>query len=176
MTTSAPYYGDSSVMRTPPPDLPSLLLKERIVYLGLPLFSDDNTKRQVGLDVTELIIVSRFTRNSIIQTNRFISISTPPTAGTPAMPSALRLRFAICDTLRYIKPPIHTICIGQPGTAAVILSAEPRSAGSTASRLHRVAPTGSGAWPGHRHPDPRQGSPSQQAGHVGNPSQHRTER
>ena len=31
MTTSAPYYGDSSVMRTPPPDLPSLLLKERIV-------------------------------------------------------------------------------------------------------------------------------------------------
>ena len=38
MTTSAPYYGDSAVMRTPPPDLPSLLLKERIVYLGLPLF------------------------------------------------------------------------------------------------------------------------------------------
>ena len=35
MTTSAPYYGDSAVMRTPPPDLPSLLLKERIVYLGL---------------------------------------------------------------------------------------------------------------------------------------------
>ena len=32
--------------------------------------------------------------------------------------------FAICDTLRYIKPPIHTICIGQAmGTAAVILSA-----------------------------------------------------
>jgi ATP-dependent Clp protease protease subunit len=43
MTASAPYYGDSAVMRTPPPDLPSLLLKERIVYLGLPLFSDDPT-------------------------------------------------------------------------------------------------------------------------------------
>ena len=56
MTTSAPYYGDSAVMRTPPPDLPSLLLKERIVYLGLPLFSDDNSKRQMGIDVTELII------------------------------------------------------------------------------------------------------------------------
>ena len=31
--------------------------------------------------------------------------------------------FAICDTINYIKPPIHTICIGQAmGTAAVILS------------------------------------------------------
>ena len=56
MTVSAPYYGDSAVMRTPPPDLPSLLLKERIVYLGLPLFSDDDAKRQMGIDVTELII------------------------------------------------------------------------------------------------------------------------
>jgi ATP-dependent Clp protease, protease subunit len=32
--------------------------------------------------------------------------------------------FAICDTLNYIKPPVHTICIGQAmGTAAMILSA-----------------------------------------------------
>jgi len=30
MTVSAPYYGENTVMRTPPPDLPSLLLKERI--------------------------------------------------------------------------------------------------------------------------------------------------
>jgi len=28
MSVSAPYYGDSAVMRTPPPDLPSLLLKK----------------------------------------------------------------------------------------------------------------------------------------------------
>ena len=56
MSVSAPYYGDSAVLRTPPPDLPSLLLKERIVYLGLPLFSDDDAKRQMGIDVTELII------------------------------------------------------------------------------------------------------------------------
>ena len=56
MTVSAPYYGENTVMRTPPPDLPSLLLKERIVYLGLPLLSDDDAKRQLGMDVTELII------------------------------------------------------------------------------------------------------------------------
>ena len=55
MTVSAPYYGENTVM-DPSPDLPSLLLKERIVYLGLPLFSDDDAKRQLGMDVTELII------------------------------------------------------------------------------------------------------------------------
>ena len=53
MTVSAPYYGENTVMRTYP-DLPSLLLKERIVYLGLPLFSDDDAKRQLGMDVTSL--------------------------------------------------------------------------------------------------------------------------
>ena len=32
--------------------------------------------------------------------------------------------FAICDTMRYIRPPVHTICIGQAmGTASMILSA-----------------------------------------------------
>ena len=31
--------------------------------------------------------------------------------------------FAICDRMSYIKPPVHTICIGQAmGTAAMILS------------------------------------------------------
>ena len=49
------YYSDTSY-RTPPPDLPSLLLKERIIYLGLPLVSSDDFKRQLGVDVTKLII------------------------------------------------------------------------------------------------------------------------
>ena len=31
--------------------------------------------------------------------------------------------FAICDTMRYIRPPVHTICIGQAmGTASMILA------------------------------------------------------
>ena len=51
----AGYYGDTN-FRTPPPDLESLLLKERIIYLGLPLFSSDEIKQQVGIDVTQLII------------------------------------------------------------------------------------------------------------------------
>ncbi|MFM7886741.1 MAG: ATP-dependent Clp protease proteolytic subunit, partial [Pseudanabaena sp.] len=52
----AAYYGDSSYGRTPPPDLPSLLLKERIIYFGLPLVSPDEYKQQLGVDVTELLI------------------------------------------------------------------------------------------------------------------------
>ena len=52
----APYRGDSAY-RTPPPDLPSLLLKERIVYLGLPLVSSDEYKDQLGVDVTESIVI-----------------------------------------------------------------------------------------------------------------------
>ena len=99
MTASSPYYGDSAVMRTPPPDLPSLLLKERIVYLGLPLFSDDDAKRQLGMDVTELIIPNFFFWNLIIQKNLFISISTQlEQVGIPVMQLDLKqkpLLFAI---------------------------------------------------------------------------------
>ena len=126
MTTSAPYYGDSSVMRTPPPDLPSLLLKERIVYLGLPLFSDDDTKRQVGLDVTELIIAQLlFLEFDNPDKPIYFYINSTGTSWYTGDAIGFETEaFAICDTLRYVKPPVHTICIGQAmGTAAVILSA-----------------------------------------------------
>ena len=52
----APYGGGAMAYKTPPPDLQSLLLKERIVYLGTPLVSSDDFKRQMGVDVTKLII------------------------------------------------------------------------------------------------------------------------
>jgi len=126
MTTSAPYYGDSSVMRTPPPDLPSLLLKERIVYLGLPLFSDDDTKRQVGIDVTQLIIAQLlYLEFDDPDKPIFFYINSTGTSWYTGDAIGFETEaFAICDTLRYVKPPVHTICIGQAmGTAAVILSA-----------------------------------------------------
>ena len=126
MTTSAPYYGDSAVMRTPPPDLPSLLLKERIVYLGLPLFSDDNSKRQMGIDVTELIIAQLlFLEFDNPEKPIYFYINSTGTSWYSGDAIGFETEaFAICDTLRYVKPPVHTICIGQAmGTAAVILSA-----------------------------------------------------
>lgn len=113
-------------MRTPPPDLPSLLLKERIVYLGLPLFSDDKTKRQVGLDVTELIIAQLlYLEFDNPEKPIYFYINSTGTSWYTGDAIGFETEaFAICDTLRYVKPPVHTICIGQAmGTAAVILSA-----------------------------------------------------
>ncbi len=126
MTVSAPYYGDSAVMRTPPPDLPSLLLKERIVYLGLPLFSDDDAKRQLGMDVTELIIAQLlFLEFDNPEKPIYFYINSTGTSWYTGDAIGFETEaFAICDTLSYIKPPVHTICIGQAmGSAAVILSA-----------------------------------------------------
>ncbi|MGB3193169.1 MAG: ATP-dependent Clp protease proteolytic subunit [Limnoraphis sp.] len=121
----SPYYNDSPV-RTPPPDLESLLLKERIVYLGLPLYSSDDIKRQVGIDVTELIIAQLlYLQFDDPDKPIYFYINSTGTSwyGGDAIGFETEA-FAICDTINYIKPPVHTICIGQAmGTAAMILSA-----------------------------------------------------
>ena len=125
MTVSAPYYGENTVMRTQPPDLPSLLLKERIVYLGLPLFSDDDAKRQLGMDVTELIIAQLlYLEFEDPEKPIFFYINSTGTSWYTGDAVGFETEaFAICATISYIKPPVHTICIGQAmGTAAVILS------------------------------------------------------
>ncbi len=118
-------YGDA-YYRTPPPDLPSLLLKERIVYLGLPLYSSDDIKQQVGIDVTELIIAQLlYLQFDDPDKPIYFYINSTGTSwyGGDAIGFETEA-FAICDTISYIKPPVHTICIGQAmGTAAMILSA-----------------------------------------------------
>jgi ATP-dependent Clp protease protease subunit len=120
----SPYYGDSSY-RTPPPDLPSLLLKERIIYLGLPLVSSDDFKRQLGVDVTKLIIAQLlYLQFSDPDKPIYFYINSTGTSWyTGDAIGQDTEAFAICDTINYIKPPVHTICIGQAmGTAALILS------------------------------------------------------
>jgi ATP-dependent Clp protease protease subunit len=119
------YYGDSS-FRTPPPDLESLLLKERIVYLGMPLFSSDEVKQQVGMDVTQLIIAQLlFLQFDDPEKPIYFYINSTGTSWYTGDAIGFETEaFAICDTMNYIKPPVHTICIGQAmGTAAMILSA-----------------------------------------------------
>ncbi len=120
----APYRGDSAY-RTPPPDLPSLLLKERIVYLGLPLVSSDEYKDQLGVDVTELIIAQLlFLQFDDPEKPIYLYINSTGTSwyGGDAIGFETEA-FAICDTISYIKPPVHTICLGQAmGTAAMILA------------------------------------------------------
>jgi len=126
-SVSAPYYeGGGGNFRTPPPDLPSLLLKERIVYLGLPLFSDDDSKRQMGIDVTELIVAQLlYLEFDNPDKPIFFYINSTGTSWYSGEAIGFETEaFAICDTIRYVKPPVHTICIGQAmGTAAMILSA-----------------------------------------------------
>jgi ATP-dependent Clp protease protease subunit len=121
----ASYYGDSSY-RTPPPDLPSLLLKERIVYLGMPLVSADEYKRQIGVDVTKLIIAQLlYLKFDNPEKPIFFYINSTGTSWYTGDSIGYETEaFAICDTIDYIKTPVHTICIGQAiGTAALILSA-----------------------------------------------------
>ena len=121
----APYRGDA-YYRTPPPDLPSLLLKERIVYLGLPLVSPDEYKEQLGVDVTELIIAQLlYLQFDDPDKPIYMYINSTGTSWYGGESIGFETEaFAICDTMSYIKPPVHTICIGQAmGTAAMILSA-----------------------------------------------------
>jgi ATP-dependent Clp protease protease subunit len=120
----APYRGDA-YYRTPPPDLPSLLLKERIIYLGLPLVSPDEYKEQIGIDVTELIIAQLlFLQFDDPDKPIYMYINSTGTSWYGGESIGFETEaFAICDTMNYIKPPVHTICIGQAmGTAAMILA------------------------------------------------------
>jgi ATP-dependent Clp protease protease subunit len=110
----SPYYG-APQNRTPPPDLPSMLLKERIVYLGLPLVPQ----------VTELIIAQLlFLQYDDPDKPIKIYINSTGTSDYGGNPIGFETEaFAICDTLRYIKPPVHTICLGTAmGTAAMLLA------------------------------------------------------
>ncbi len=122
----SPYYGDA-YSRTPPPDLPSLLLKERIVYLGMPLVPA----------VTELIVAELlFLQYEDPEKPIKIYINSTGTSSYNGEPIGFETEaFAICDTMNYLKPPIHTICLGSAmGMAAMLLSAGTR--GCRASLPH----------------------------------------
>ena len=124
-SVQAPYRGGGVSYRTPPPDLPSLLLKERIIYLGLPLVSPDEYKDQMGIDVTELIVAQLlFLQFDDPEKPITMYINSTGTSWYGGESIGFETEaFAICDTISYIKPPVHTICIGQAmGTAAMILS------------------------------------------------------
>ncbi len=104
----AGYSGDS-MYRPRPRDLPSLMLNERIVYIGTAL-SDQ---------VTELIVAQLlYLQYDDPEKPIYVYINSGGTAGFETE------AFAISDTLRYIKPTVHTICIGMAaGASAMLLSA-----------------------------------------------------
>mmetsp|Transcript_8497 Transcript_8497/g.17605 ORF Transcript_8497/g.17605 Transcript_8497/m.17605 type:complete len:266 (+) Transcript_8497:171-968(+) len=99
----------------PPPDLPSLLLHNRIVYIGMPLVPA----------VTELIIAELlFLNYESSDKPIYMYINSPGTLSPQGQPVAFETEaFAIADCLRYITPPVHTIALGQAQGAAAMLLA-----------------------------------------------------
>mmetsp|Transcript_44446 Transcript_44446/g.74137 ORF Transcript_44446/g.74137 Transcript_44446/m.74137 type:complete len:277 (-) Transcript_44446:362-1192(-) len=97
-----------------PPDLPSFLFKERIVYLGMSLVPS----------VTELILAELLYlqyENADKPITMYIN-----STGTTKEGQKLGYdteAFAIYDTMHYVKPAIHTLCVGNAwGEAALLLS------------------------------------------------------
>eukprot|EP01025_Chloroclados_australasicus_P040099 TRINITY_DN4174_c0_g3_i1.p1 TRINITY_DN4174_c0_g3~~TRINITY_DN4174_c0_g3_i1.p1 ORF type:complete len:284 (-),score=33.78 TRINITY_DN4174_c0_g3_i1:341-1192(-) len=98
-----------------PPDLPSYLFKERIVYMGMSLVPS----------VTELMMAELLYLqydNPTKPINMYIN-STGVTKGGPRYGHEMEA-FAIYDVMMYVKPPIRTMCVGSAfGEAAMLLSA-----------------------------------------------------
>lgn len=107
------YYEKTQI--GPPPDLPSLLLHNRIVYIGMPLVPQ----------VTELVIAELLYLNYESQTDpitMYINSSGTSTAKGEAVGFETEA-FAIADVMEYVRPPVHTVAIGQAfGAAAMLLS------------------------------------------------------
>jgi len=99
----------------PPPDLASLLLHNRIVYLGMPMVPA----------VTELIVAELLYLNYESPTKPVtLYINSPGTVNAQGQMVGFETEaFAIADCMRYIKPPVQTICVGQAfGAAAMLLA------------------------------------------------------
>merc|ERR1719453_35330 len=80
----------------PPPDLPSLLLNNRIVYVGLPLVPS----------VTEVVVAQLLFLNYDNPGKEvYMYVNSPGTQGAFETEA-----FAIVDTMNYVAPPIETIC------------------------------------------------------------------
>ena len=105
----------SGVRIGPPPDLPSLLLHNRIVYIGMPLVPA----------VTELIIAELLYLNYESTTDEitmYINSSGTTTAAGQQVGFETEA-FAIADVMKYVRPPVHTVALGQAfGAAAMLLS------------------------------------------------------
>ncbi|CAA6675502.1 unnamed protein product [Spirodela intermedia] len=102
----------------PPPDLASYLYKNRIVYLGMSLVPS----------VTELML-AEFLYLQYEDEEKPIYLyvnSTGTTKGGEKLGYETEA-FAIYDVMRYVKPPIFTLCVGNAwGEAALLLAAGAR--------------------------------------------------
>ncbi|XP_073102353.1 ATP-dependent Clp protease proteolytic subunit-related protein 4, chloroplastic isoform X2 [Elaeis guineensis] len=107
-----------SAWEQPPPDLPSYLYKNRIVYLGISLTPS----------VTELIL-AEFLYLQYEDAEKPIHLyinSTGTTKGDKKLGYETEA-FAIHDIMRYVNPPVFTLCVGNAwGEVALLLAAGAR--------------------------------------------------
>jgi ATP-dependent Clp protease protease subunit len=98
-----------------PPDLPSLLLNARICYLGMPLVPA----------VTELIVAQLLWLN-FDQPEKPVYFYVNSTGSQTPEGQSVGFEteaYAIMDTMQYVRPDIHTVCIGKAyGNAAMLLA------------------------------------------------------
>uniref|UniRef100_A0A061RTA6 ATP-dependent Clp protease proteolytic subunit n=1 Tax=Tetraselmis sp. GSL018 TaxID=582737 RepID=A0A061RTA6_9CHLO len=98
-----------------PPDLPSYLFKERIVYLGMSLVPS-----VTELLLAELLYLQYDAPNKPVY--MYINSTGVQKGGDKLGYEAEA--FAIYDTMRYVKPPIYTVAVGSAfGEAAMLLAA-----------------------------------------------------
>lgn len=87
-------------------DIYSRLLKDRIVFLGGPI--DDDL---ANIIIAQILFLESESQKEDIK----LYINSPGGSVTAAL--------AVYDTLRYVKPDISTVCIGQAASAAALLLA-----------------------------------------------------
>ncbi|KAI4311621.1 hypothetical protein MLD38_036503 [Melastoma candidum] len=111
-------FSRGSAWEQPPPDLASYLYKNRIVYLGMSLVPS----------VTELILAEfLYLQYEDAEKPIYLYVnSTGTTKGGEKLGYETEA-FAIYDVMRYVKPPIFTLCVGNAwGEAALLLAAGAR--------------------------------------------------
>ena len=87
-------------------DIYSRLLKERIIFLGMPI--DDNV---ASLVIAQMLFLEAEDPDKDI----FLYINSPGGVVTSGM--------AVYDTMQFIKPEVATICMGQAASMAAMLLA-----------------------------------------------------
>mmetsp|Transcript_63794 Transcript_63794/g.154243 ORF Transcript_63794/g.154243 Transcript_63794/m.154243 type:complete len:253 (+) Transcript_63794:96-854(+) len=104
--------GDASTQA--PPDLPSFIFKERIVYLGMTLVPS----------VTELILAELlYLQYEDNAKPIYLYINSTGTSKEGQKYGYDTEAFAIYDTMKYVNPPVHTVAVGTAwGEAAMLLS------------------------------------------------------
>jgi len=104
--------GDASTQA--PPDLPSFIFKERIVYLGMTLVPS----------VTELILAELLYLQYEDKTKPiYLYINSTGTSKEGQKYGYDTEAFAIYDTIKYVNSPVHTVAVGTAwGEAAMLLA------------------------------------------------------